>query len=320
MNGILGQRGLFAALVAAGLALSSPAAAFGTTNAFGQSAEHEKITRLALAGQGFQPRSLDMLAGKTGTFGAVGAPDRPDRGLLSHAPAHCDGGDHLDVAGYPQGKAAAMAALAACRAWIFGQTEAAVREAGALLGADGRIDDSEIPTHVPCVFNGRPGRAKCNLLESLGLAFHAAQDFYAHTNWSDIPAAGPITLENPPGLGQARPAGWIDPRRRAAFPAGLISGCYEGIPEALHCKGRVRHRDLNKDTGRIDLRRGTIGAGTTPRGAVNGNFARAVTAAVDDTRARWAHFEDRVLETYGAGPGGRILCAIRHDDPARTCR
>ncbi len=174
------------------------------------------------------------------------------------------------------------------------------------------------PDHI---FRNRPksscinrGVHTCNVLENLGLAFHAAQDFYAHTNWVDQPAAGPIGLANPPGLGNSGPAPWLDPGQRTAPPAGLMSGCFDGIPEKLHCSGHVRHADLNKDTGPIDPRTGRAGVGTSKRGAVQGNFARAVAAAVADTRAKWAWFEARVMVTYGKTRGAAIVCAVRNDD------
>ncbi|KAK3208411.1 hypothetical protein GRF29_77g616637 [Pseudopithomyces chartarum] len=85
------------------LVLLSPALAghhFGTINLLGQNSEHERITRAALACNGpwspsgscFESLSLDQLAGKDGTFGAVGAPDVP---LPFGAEAHCDDADFL---------------------------------------------------------------------------------------------------------------------------------------------------------------------------------------------------------------------------------
>jgi hypothetical protein len=303
--------------VAAGLVVmcvTSGAFAFGSVNILGQQAEHERITRAALSVFHLGPETLDEIAGKRGTFGAVGAPDRPDRGLLSVNAAHCDSGDHLDTPGYPQSATDALGHLAACRAGIFAHLNAAVSAAGAIADVNGQIDSAAIPTHISCTYNGRPGRAKCNVLEQLGLAFHAAQDFYAHTNWVDMPADGPIGLTNPPGLGNSGPAPWINPHERIAPPAGLISGCFQGIPERLFCSGRVHHADLNKDTGPIDPSSGKAGTGTTKRGAVKGNFARAVAAAVADTRDKWTYFEARISETYGAVRGKAIICAIRNDD------
>ncbi len=296
------------------LCLSTGALAFGSVNVASQQAEHERITRAALAAFHLGPETMDEIAGKRRSFGAVGAPDRPGRGLLSTRSAHCDGGDYLDTPGYPQSAAEAFKRLSDCRAGIFAHLRAAVKAAGAIADRRGTIDSSQIPTFVSCSYNGKPGRAKCNVLENLGLAFHAAQDFYAHTNWVDEPANGPIGLANPPGLGHDGPAPWLAPGNDAAPPAGLMSGCFDGIPERLHCKGHVRHADLNKDTGTIDPRSGRVGTGTTRRGAVDGNFARAVAAAVADTRNKWAWFEARVRATYGGVRGKAIVCAMRNDD------
>ena len=303
-----------AAVTAAFLCLTAQAFAFGSVNILGQQAEHERITRAALSAYHLGSKTMDEIAGKRGSFGAVGAPDRPDRGLLRANSAHCDSGDHLDMPGYPQSAKAAQGHLIACRAGIFAHLNAAVKAAGAIADKSGRIDSAAIPTYVSCTYDGKPGRAKCNVLEDLGLAFHAAQDFYAHTNWVDIPANGPIGLDNPPGLGNDGPAPWLAPGGRGAPPDRLISGCFEGIPERLFCHGRVHHADLNKDTGTIDPGTGNAGIGTTKRGAVNGNFARAVAAAVADTRNKWGFFEARVMAAYGPLRGKAIICAVRNDD------
>ncbi|HVN01872.1 MAG TPA: hypothetical protein VMT68_16860 [Caulobacteraceae bacterium] len=293
-----------------------PALAFGTINWLGQHAEHEHITRWGLADAGFGPATLDVLAGKTGTFGAVGAPDRPDRGLLDVKAAHCDGGDHLDRPGYPQSEAEARARLQDCRAWIFANLDRAAKDAGGLAKAAPASAD------LDCALDGqRRGSAKCLVLEDLGLALHATQDFYAHTNWVDRPAPGPITVENPPGLGHEGSAPWLDPTLDAPFPAGLISGCYDGFPETRYCGAggpnpRVQHRNLNKDEGVIDERAGVIHAGETPRGRVEGNFQRAVAAAVADTKSKWAFFEARVRQTYGPARAAEVLCLIRADRPS----
>lgn len=300
-------------------ALPWSASAFGTINSLGQHAEHEKITRLALAPLGFEPGTLDEIAGARGTFGAVGAPDNPARGLLTSSAAHCDGGDYLAVQGYPQAQGAAQAALYACRQWTFDAMETAVRAAAGLLDGNGRVRESEIPGFIPCVYDGGPGRAKCEVLDALGLALHAAQDFYAHTNWTDQ-TAGPLSLANPPGLGQPGPADFIDPFAPGGFPSGLMSGCFEGVPEGLFCGGRVRHEALNKDTGQIKVKSGAIGAGTTPRASGNDNFARAVRAAIADSQQKWAYFEARVIASYGTERGNRMICAIKRDNPAATCR
>jgi len=168
------------------------AAAFGTIHGLGQDAEHERITRHAFACAAdrtpddcFEKGTLGSLAGKRGTFGAVGIADRG--ALIFKAEAHCDGGDYLTVKGYPQTKAEARAKLEACRAWMVKQLDAAIEAAGDLLDDEGQIDDSQTPTIVSCNYGGRiKGRAKCNVLEAFGLLLHASQDFYSHTNWTDV--------------------------------------------------------------------------------------------------------------------------------------
>jgi len=82
------------------------------------------------------------------------------------------------------------------------------------------------------------------------------------------------------------------------------------------CAVRVKHAVLNKDTGAIDP---AIGAGTTPRGKTDGNFRRAVEAAIADSRDKWALLRERLRARYGARDGARMACAISHDDPVRDC-
>ena len=295
-------------LAALGLALSlafaNHAAAFGTIRSLGQNAEHERITRAALAD--FAPLTLDEIAGKNGTFGAVGAPDHPMRGLMSRHEAHCDGGDYLATPGYGQAQAEAQRILESCRAWSFRWLEAAVAAAAPLAAPTAQN------TALECAFDGAEYAGKCAVLEYLGVALHASQDFYSHSNWSDRAAAGATGPRNPPGLGHEGRAPWFDPRAEAAFPAGLISGCYDGFPESFYCRGRVKHDALNKDKGPIGDS-GATGRGTTSRGRINGNFERAVAAAIADTADKWLYFQERVRAVYGEEAGARIICVVRSD-------
>jgi hypothetical protein len=325
------QKWFAAALLLLCATASERALAFGTISFAGQDREHERITRRALAcGRApasvtcFQPRSIGELAGGTGTFGAVGAPDDPTRGLLMSSPAHCDGGDHLAVAGYPPPKE--PNALVRCRRHMSDNIVAAVTDATRLLDSSGAIDDSQIPTIIACTFDGTKGRAKCNVLEDFGLTLHAAQDFYAHTNWTDsaVPSPAPGTPANPPGLGNSGAAPFLDLSRMIPLPAGLISGCFVFKPESAFCNDgapggvRVKHLALNKDSGQIDP---SIGAGAPgTRGAIGGNFARAVEAAVEDTRNKWAFLQDQIIARHGSARGRMMICAITHDDPKKTCR
>ena len=313
-----------AAIAAFFLLPVSHASAFGSIGSLGQAAEHERITYLALKREGLGPGTLEELAGTTGRMGAVGAPDSPERGLMNVSSSHCDNGDHLAVPGYPQSEKQAVAALEACRSFIFRALRDAVKKAGRIADGNGRVNTMEIPSFVPCTYNGQPGRAKCEVLDALGLAFHAAQDFYSHSNWVDIPANGPIGEDNPEGLGQNGPAPWLDPAVRAPFPAGLISGCFQGKPERALCRygssgERIRHKALNKDVGLIDPRSGRIGKGGSPRGAINGNFGRAVKAAIDDTRNKWRYFTASLIAQYGNFRGNAIVCAMKNDDE-NACR
>lgn len=287
------------------LLVAGPASAFGTIHGLGQNAEHERITRQGLASFGFGSRTMDAVAGKRGTFGAVGAPDRPNRGLMSTSEAHCDNGDWLNTPGYPRSRAEAQAVLESCRAWIFEHMEQAVREAAVLVTPDLIVNEDE--TGLQCRFDGDDRMGKCAVLDELGMALHASQDFYSHSNWVDPLRRAGARLDDPPGMGQASPADWLDMAQADdRFPEGLISGCYEGFPESRHCAGRVRHATLNKDT------RGS------PRGA-GGVHTLAMDVAAEDTRARWAWFEQRLIAVYGPDRGARMACVIKSDDP-KGCR
>src|SRR6185436_8382374 len=202
----------------------------------------------------------------------------------------------------------------------------AVRDAAALLDAKGKVDDSQIPTMVACSFGTGKGRAKCNVLEDFGILLHASEDFYSHTNWNDrSDPKSPVGPENPPGLGNTGPAPWLDLRKPAGpVPQGLISGCFKLLPESSFCNygasdasHRAKHEYLNKDNGQIDPKFGKVG---TPRGALEGNFQRAVEAAIADTRDKWATLSEALIAIDGADRGGKMICAITHDRPAKDCK
>jgi hypothetical protein len=277
--------------------LAPKAQAFGTIRRLGQNAEHERITRKGLASFGFGPASLDELAGKNFTFGAVGAPDDPTRGLMGRKAAHCDGGDYFGSAGYPQSHVDAATELTRCRNYIMNNINAAVTDAKGLVKPNLQLDSTSI--FGGCEYNGIRGRAKCNVFEDMGRAFHAAQDFYSHTNWVDTPRANP-SIANPQGLNQTAPAKWLSPTA-ATFPTGLISGCYEGFPESAHCGGRIKHAVLNKDTT------------STARGQPA--YSRAMEVAAQDTRDKWAFFESRLIFVYGAPRAKKMICVLLSDNP-----
>lgn len=317
------------ALAVTALLLVAPAAwPFGTVRGLGQNAEHERITRHALgcglltdAANCFEAKSLEELAGGNDDFGAVGIPDRGE--LITVNKAHCDSGDWLDIPGYPHAQSEGQAALEACRAWMHQKLDEAVADAVALVDRDGNLRSDQVK--ASCVFVGQvKGKAKCNVIEDLGILLHASEDFYSHTNWVDQPdSTQPIGVENPPGLNRRGRAPFIDLRYDNPFPPGLISGCYEKPPEEKHCNygpgdslHRVKHLVVNKDYGTIDP---AIGGGTTRRGSHDDNFAHAIEAAIDDTRDKWLTFRERLTQAYGARTGALMACAISHDDPVADC-
>lgn len=307
--------------------------AFGTVNALGQNSEHARITRRALtchtdsaAGSCLEDKTLKSLAGQRGTFGAVGAPDR-GRGMLTSF-AHCSAGDHFDVPGYPQSAAQAQANLTECRDYMVSNLSHAVQDAADLLNDKGELRAREVLMFGGCVYKGsQHGRAKCNVLAHMGRILHASQDFYSHSNWVDLPNfKAPNSTDNPPGLGQRGPAPWLDLRvTQPMFPQGLISGCFDNQSYLGEDKGcvygdgtvhRVRHLNVNKDTGTIDP---YIGEATTERGAINDNFKHAVEAAVLDTADKWQTLGDRLIQTYGQVRGQKMICALTRDKPLSDC-
>lgn len=307
--------------------------AFGTIKGAGQNAEHGRITRHALAcrpdsafGTCFEEKTLNSLAGKPGTFGAVGAPDR-GRGMLTSY-AHCSGGDFLDVPGYPRSKAEANAVLSECRDYMARNLSHAVADAANLLNDQGEIRSSQASMRFGCIYRGSThGRAKCDILSDMGRILHAAQDFYSHSNWVDrSDDTIPINAKNPPGLAQRGAAPWLDLRySNPKFPDGLISGCFDNISFVNENKGclygefgahRVRHSNVNKDTGIIDPE---IGIGTSQRGALNDNFRHAVEAAIADSADKWATYRELLFATYGVERGNKMICVLTTDKPTKTC-
>ena len=177
------------------LAIPPPVISFGTINSLGQDAEHEHITRAALAcpanktssGDCFEPRSIDQLAGTNGTFGAIGAPDAMP--FEEPFPAHCDDADFFDSATYtpsqpyPVSRNDTMLRLLQCiehMQFRFGQ---ATTEANALLNSQDRIGRDGVDlVKGNCTFAPSfRGRAKCNVIEGLGRMLHGIQDFYSHS-------------------------------------------------------------------------------------------------------------------------------------------
>ncbi|WP_438487298.1 CinY protein [Streptomyces sp. S186] len=311
------------------LATAQPADAFGTVNAFGQHAEHERITRAALAcapgvpsdGSCFEPRSLAQLAGQRWTFGAVGAPDSDE--VLNSA-AHCDGADYLDTKGYPRSRQQATEALRGCIAHLQARFGQGVAAAGGALDARGRVLASETNLRRDCTFTlGLRGRAKCEAIEGFGRALHGVQDFYSHGNWTDrTDPSRPVGVANPPGLGRSAPSPLLDltapaPPPPQAVPRNLTTGCFSLLVGV--CSRRTGHAGLNKDEGAIDPVSGAASAPATARGRVAGNFDRAVQGAITESRHQWSKLRTALLQRYGKQRGERVICVITHDNPVRDC-
>jgi len=325
--------GLLAVLVLVGSvgSVPGPAAAFGTIDGGGQHREHERITRAAVAcrartgstGDCFEPRSVDQLAGHGKGFGAVGAPDFTE---VSNPAAHCDNADFL-AGGYPQTREEATARLLDCVHHLRRRFREAVDSAKGLLDEKGQISDPEVDLATDCTLDANgEHRAKCKTLEAFGRALHGAQDFYSHSNWTDAAdLTRPIEADNPPGLNLPAPSPVLDLRgsNTPPVPGNLTTGCFvlrDSVPGVGACERRVTHAALNKDTGLVDPTTGTASGPTTPRGRVGSDFARAVAAAIVETRHQWHEFQVALVSYYGSRRASLMACALTHDDPPNGCR
>ncbi|MEU7872843.1 vWA domain-containing protein [Dactylosporangium sp. NPDC049140] len=315
---------------------ATPADAFGTINgtlsypgAKLQRAEHEKITRAALAcapgvksdGSCFEPNSLDQLAGKGDVLGAVGTPDADE--FDDHS-AHCDNADYLNVPGYPatQTRAVATATLLECVHHLQARFVQGVGGAAGLLDVNGDVKIAEVDLTKSCSFLfSVPGRSKCEAIEGFGRALHGAQDFYSHSNWADeSDPAKPIGIDNPPGLNLAAPSPILNLKVGAptpSIPVDLTTGYFSGAlsDKCPGTSGRVTHACLNKDNTDINPVTGVATDPLTVRGSVPGkqNEQKAVTAAIAETKRQWADFRDSLTLTYGAEKGQRMALALTQD-------
>ena len=218
--------------------------------------------------------------------------------------------------------------LQECITHLRGRVTQGLNAAGAILDDNDFLLRGEVDGI--CIFSGGiSGKAKCNVLEAFGKALHGAQDFYSHSNWVDVTSRPPSVL-NPPGLNLTAPSYILDFRTTAPVspPTDLSTGCFAGLISdkipgekgmLADCRGRVTHNTLNKDNGKIDTVTGDISDPTTPRGKVNGNFERAVRAAVIETQRQWKDFREELKVWYGARRANLMICALTHDDPVRDC-
>jgi hypothetical protein len=320
--------GVLVALMLVGTVSATPATAFGTITLGKQSAEHEHITRAALACPGdapsdgtcFESETLDQLAGSTATLGAVGAPDilYPLVGAQ-----HCDGGDYLDKDHYdgkvyPQSEAAAAAAIMACEQRADENLNAASSRAKKMLDDEGHV--TTFQTSLTCQFLAPGGRGKCNSLEAFGKTLHATQDFYSHSNYADTNGPGPIGRLNPPGLGLSGSSREMNLQAGRYRRPGLITGCFstpDTFDGTFSCDKHVTHKTLNKDEGTI-TDKGAASKGVTARGKTPGNFENAVAGAIADTKTQWSDLRQRITDEY-KDQAPLIICALTRDDPVKDC-
>ena len=314
---------------AAALAAAPSASAFGTYNAFGQNAEHEKITR-SLASEGFVDDGLDLLAGSKGNLGGAGAPDEITSILLGPGSQHCDG------AGYLPGKKGSQKeaddAFRDCLRWFQWNMRDALDAAGQLVDADLTIDTGQsqasFSTCAWPMYRGADKTALCTVYNRLGRSLHLAQDFYAHSNWSDYSTG--TTLDNPPGLDRVEevPAGLRFPRNAnlVDLEDGIINACDNTNVVKNWCVGRVKHDNskltgsdgINKDLGTVDVdncwaskdgRHSVRSSTTDPQGRTN--FARAICSAINQTKVTWGDFQKEVMDSYGDERGALIVQIIQ---------
>jgi hypothetical protein len=345
--------------------------AFGTINEptrIGQHSEHERLTRAAFGcppdssisdGSCFENLSLTQLAGVSGPDGhvgrgfngAVGAPDTLDP-VPEGPEAHCDNADFLDSKffgledEYPQSRGVATRQLQTCVDHLRERFSEGLDAADNIVDEYARIVETQVDISVfYCRFSFPElhlhvfARGKCSAIEGFGRALHGIQDFYAHSNWVDSPAEGPVGLGNPPGLGRDDVPTFLDLRAENEIeeqvPHNLSTGCFGGAltdgpvgqsghplePGSMDCTGRITHHTLNKDNGIIDPHTGstTFPGPNTPRSDVEGNFERAVQAAIKDSQRQWRFFREEIRRFYGTERGNIIICSLVRDNPTTDC-
>ena len=354
-----GKRGSFlvaliAVIAAAGLFVGSSvnqADAFGSVDSsvLSQKPVHEMITRVLACTSDqkpadcFEPGSIAVLAGGSGTFGAVGEPDNPLDGFPNPAARHCDEGDYGD--GTSRTQAEAWAEIAKCIALYQQYLDFSVASAAGLLDQNGSIIASA--TKITNAFGGvtnacsfpdpakgntSSDNAKCNVLNGLGRALHIHEDVWSHSNWGDVAdPATPIATKvgsvvgNPPGLGRTEdPAFFAYPGPiPSTYPEGFLSGCDDSVT-AWSCGNRYSHSQLSKDNGTVDPVTCVGTAPMTTRGkvVVDGvsNFQRAVTGACGAALRTWSDLKAALVSKYGADAGAKMAQAIANDTPVTACR
>lgn len=307
-------------------------------------------------GRCFEELSLHQLSGRSdiyvgqGSNGAVGAPDMLDP-VPEGPEAHCDNADFLDAhlfglgVEYPVTRQQATQQLQICINHMRSRVDEGLDAADRIVDEGARIIAPEVDiSTLDCRFSFPAlqmhvfARAKCSAIEGFGRALHGIQDFYAHSNWADD-AEPPFGPNNPPGLRRIDAPVFLDLRGdndiSEQVPHNLSTGCFGGLftdgpvgkaghplePGSIDCTGRITHHTLNKDNGVIDQVTGNVSTPgpNTPRSDFPGNFQRAVSAAIKDSRRQWRHFREAIRRTYGTERGNIMICALVRDKPATDC-
>jgi hypothetical protein len=306
----------------------------------------------------FEELSLMQLAGTSGPDGhvgrgfngAVGSPDTLDP-VPEGPEAHCDNADFLDSVGlgldtpYPRTREEATLELQNCINHLRERFGEGLDAADKMVDSYGRISEGDVDIQRGhCTFSFPElqmhmfSRSKCSAIEGFGRALHGVQDFYAHSNWADQ-ALPPYGADNPPGLKRDDNPRFLDLRAQndiaAQVPSNLSTGCFGGIltdgavgqpghplePGSMDCTGRITHYTLNKDNGLIDPVTGVTRSHgpNTPRSNLDGNFQRAVTTAIKDSRRQWMFFREELRRLYGTERGNMMVCSLVRDRPTKDC-
>ncbi|MFF4927207.1 hypothetical protein ACFY4B_42180 [Kitasatospora sp. NPDC001261] len=308
-------------------AVTVPAHAFGPGT-------HTKITESALGG--FQKKSLEaMAAGDLGDdeWGAIRGSDKGDY-YPKQTRYHCDDADYLKVSGYPRSRQQATDELLACIQTSVEEFHKAVVAAGELVDSKGHINTKEVGLDHRCKYNDSPGRAKCTVFEHLGRAWHAIEDFYSHSNWTDqkVPEKD-ISVTNPPGLQKTTPAPFFtlraysnqstatweaEARKEIGKVPDVATGCaggeYEhGSKDLNNCNRRINHYDDADGKGGLS-KEGS-------RAKIDHNGDNAEKVATEDIKRQWQDFQDELLARYSNGHGKKMICTLTHDAPTdATCK
>ncbi|MFI0259269.1 hypothetical protein ACH4OW_09560 [Streptomyces sp. NPDC017056] len=203
-----------------------------------------------------------------------------------------------------------------------------------LVNSQGHINTAHVALNRLCVYDDKPGRAKCEVFENLGRAWHPIEDFYSHSNWADqADTTRKIGVDNPPGLHQKgvpaffglraysrqAPAKWKADAAKAVDPK-LTTGCVPGEYESdgtkvENCNGRIAHYDTN---GKGGLSKDGEGSS---RSKIAHNYQNARNGAINDIERQWKDFQGELLATYASnGRGKKMICALTHDAPTdSTC-